>query len=236
MAQKANDPRIKHATEGVKRLEPNLARLTIEVAPENAGAGLEVRRDGTALSAGAFGTPVPVDPGAHVFEATQPGKQRWTTTITIEPKPGVTTVRVPALADATPEDKGAAGTVRPFWSTQRIAGLSTGAVGVAGLAVGSILGGLTLAKVGTLKSGGHCHADLTACDAIGQPLRQDARTMAHGSTAALVVGAAALVTGIVVFVVTPSGSVAAAPKSGARVIVGPVAGAALTGMLVRGGW
>ena len=78
MAIKANDKRAKDAAEGVRRLAPTLARLAIEVAPENGSAGLDIRRDGTVVSAGALGTPVPVDPGTHTVEASQAGKRAWT--------------------------------------------------------------------------------------------------------------------------------------------------------------
>jgi serine/threonine-protein kinase len=236
MARRAGDKRADEAAKRAKELEPLLSRLVLDVAPENQAAGTEIRRDGKVIDAAAWASGIPIDPGAHAIEASAPARLPWKTTITIEPKPGVTTLHVPMLAAAPPEDKGATGGPSPFWGTQRVAGVATGAAGILGLAVGSILGGVVVAKVGSLKSGGHCNADLSACDAAGLPLRQDARSLAHGSTAALVVGGAALAAGVVVFFTAPSASVAAAPKSGARVLVGPVAGAEMTGVLVRGGW
>jgi hypothetical protein len=209
-----------------------LARLSI--ALDARVAGVEVRRDGTAIAAGALGTPVPVDPGTHTVEATQPGKLAWKTTVSIAPGPGVTTVQVPALQDAPQAVAPTAPEPAPFWSTQRIAGVAVAGVGVAGLAVGAALGGVVLSKTSNLRSTGECNADLTVCNATGLPLRQSAQTMAHGSTAALVVGGAALAAGIVVFAVAPSGH-AAAPANGVRVTVGPVAGAEM-GVLVRGGF
>jgi hypothetical protein len=233
MATKANDKRAKVAAEGVKRLEPTLSRITIEVAPENAAAGLEVRRDGTVIHAGAFGTPVPVDPGVHAFEATQPGKQKWTTTITVEPKPGVTTVRIPALQDAPPEDKGAAGSASP-WGPQRVAGVAVGGVGLVGVIVGGIFGGLTLSKSGSSKA--HCNAAITICDATGVDLQQTARTTAHAADAALGLGAAMLVTGVVVFLTAPSSDAVSAPRRRSWVRLRPTAGLGVTGASVQGAW
>ena len=100
--------------------------------------------------------------------------------------------------------------------------------------MGAVLGGVVLSKTSTLKSSGDCNAGLTVCNATGLPLRGSALDVAHGSTAAFVVGGAALATGIVVFALAPSGR-AAAPGSGVRVTVGPVAGAEM-GLLVRGGF
>jgi len=229
MAQKANDKRAKDAAEGVKRLEPTLARLTIEVASGNAGAVLEIRRDGTPLSAGALGTPVPVDPGVHVFEATQPGKQKWTTTITIDPKPGVTTVRVPALQDAPPGNKiepgandGAKG-----WAPQRIAGLAVGSVGVVTIAIGAALGVAAISKNNASKV--NClPSQPSMCHPDGFALRTSAGQLADASTGMLVAGGAALATGLIVLLAGRS----TAPPVGAS----PTAGRGTAGLWIRGGW
>jgi hypothetical protein len=234
MAQKANDKRAKDAAEGVKRLEPTLARLTIEVAPGNAGAGLEIRRDGTQISTGALGTPVPVDAGAHVFEATQPGKQKWTTTITIEARPGVTTVRVPVLADAPPEAKAAVVLVDagPLWSPQRVAGASVAGAGLVGLAVGAIFGAKALSRNKDADAGCRPQSpDL--CTMAGVAAHHDALTSAHVSTASLVVGAAAVGAGLAVFFTAPRAS---APAAAARVQVYPTVGAGVGGLALRGSW
>jgi hypothetical protein len=139
---------------------------------------------------------------------------------------------VPVLeVAATPE----APVVAPFWTSQRTAGLSVGAVGAGVTLIGAVLGGVTVAKVSSLKSSGDCNAGLTSCDANGLTLRQDAKTMANAATGMLIGGGVVLVTGVVVFA-TGSARSAAAPTSGARVIVGPVAGAGLTGVLVNGRW
>ena len=86
------------------------------------------------------------------------------------------------------------------------------------------------------KSQGHCNQSLTICDLTGLQMQQSAKTRAHGSTAGFVIGGAALVTGVVLVTVPPSPSPVAPPKSGARVLLGPVAGAGMAGMVVRGGW
>jgi hypothetical protein len=237
-AQRASDKRAKDAADGVRRLEPTLARITIEVAPGTGSAGLEIRRDGTALSVGVLSTPVPVDPGVHVFEATQPGKQKWTTTITIEPKPGLTTVRVPALEDAPPEDKrepAANGSART-WSAQRIAGLSVGGVGAVGVAIGAAIGGAAIGKNNASKA--DClPAQPSMCHADGVALRRSAAGLADASTGLFIAGGAALAAGVVVFFTAPAGGDANAKATGVRrVEAAPIAGLGTAGLMLRGEW
>jgi hypothetical protein len=237
MARKAGDKRADEAAKHAKRIEPSLSRLRLDVAPDNQTAGVEIRRNGRVIAAAAWTSAVPIDPGQHVIEASAPGKQPWKTTITIEAKPGFTTVQLPPLAAVVPTaDKPVTDAPRPFWTTQRVAGVGMAGAGVAGLVVGSVLGGLALSKAGNLKSGGQCNADLSVCNAAGLSLRQSAQTMAHGSTAALVVGGAALAAGVIVFATGGPRGPTAPAASGARLMVGPVAGAEMNGVLVRAEW
>jgi len=247
LAQKGHDGRADDAAKQAKLLEPQLSRLVLEIAPENRGPGLQIRRDGKAVDPGLLGSAVPVDPGSHAIEATQPGKEAWTTTIQIEAKPGVTTVRVPVLAPAAapaevtgpvaaPVPGEAAPNAPSFtWTPQRRAGVGVGSVGIAGALLGAIAGGLTLSKAGEAKS--HCQpmGIATACDPTGLSLRGDARTLANVANVALGVGGAAVVVGVVVFATAPSGGVAQ-PPSALRIQVGPAIGAAGARFSFEGAW
>src|SRR5262249_1134827 len=151
------------------------------------------------------------------------GKQPWTTTITIEPKPGVTTVRVPALQDApsTPDASPAPAPApaAPFWGPQRIAGLAVGGAGVAGVIVGAGFGVRALNKNSDSKQS--CSpTDPNFCNDTGVSLRNDARTAATISTAAIVIGGAAITGGIVLFATAPS----AKKPEAARLELAPRAG------------
>jgi len=76
-------------------LEPALDRLSIRVA--HAAPGLVVKRDGVPLSSAAWGTMLPVDPGAHEITAEAAGYETWSSSITLS-KPGQTaSVDVPEL-------------------------------------------------------------------------------------------------------------------------------------------
>jgi eukaryotic-like serine/threonine-protein kinase len=216
---KPDDKRAKQAELDAKRLEPALARMLIEVAPENRAAAVEVRRDGTLLDAGAWGAAVPIDSGAHTVDATGSGKQPWKTTITVEAAPGVTTVRVPVLqsvasapdalvpAAPVPAAPAPVATAAPadFWRPQRIAGLTVGVAGVAGVIVGAVFGVRAMNKNSASKQ--DCSpADPNFCNDTGVSLRGDAQTAATISTAALVIGGAAITGGVVLFATTPSGT------------------------------
>jgi hypothetical protein len=122
------------------------------------------------------------------------------------------------------------------WSAQRIAGVAVASGGLAVVGVGAALGVVALNKASALKSGGQCNADLTVCTPQGATLWHDGQALAHGATAALVVGSATVVAGTVVFLTVPSASTTAASKSGLRLRLGPVASSTLTGLLVQGGW
>jgi hypothetical protein len=89
--------RSAEAAEAAKRqaaIEPALARLVVRVT--RLSPGLSVSRDGAALPSAAWGAAIPIDPGSHEVRATAPGRQQWSTTVTI-PAAGRISVDVPEL-------------------------------------------------------------------------------------------------------------------------------------------
>ena len=222
--------------EGARRaaaLTPKLAKLTILVPLAAKVPGLEVKRDGSAIGEGQWGSAVPVDKGEHTIEASAPGRKPWSQVVRVDADGASASVDVPELAMGS-SDAGA-GPVHGS-STQKTVGMVLGGVGAAGLVVGAILGGLTLKKASDSTSGGHCDANLATCDETGLQLQHDARTMAHGSTAAFVIGGAMLATGIVLVAVAPKSRSAPTSTGGLQVKVGPVAGPAMTGALLSARW
>jgi hypothetical protein len=87
--------REKLASEHLDALEPRLPRLTVRVSSAS-GAQVEVTLDGTAVSASVWGTPLPVDPGEHMIEATAPEKKKWSTKISLRERETIV-ADVPAL-------------------------------------------------------------------------------------------------------------------------------------------
>jgi hypothetical protein len=233
-ARSAGDAaRQAEAARRAEALAPRLTKLVIAVPPAVRVPGLEVRRDGGIVGEGQWGSAMPVDQGQHTIEASAPGRTPWSKIVRVDADGASASVDVPELAAGGP---GAVAGAPPGSGTQKTVGFVLGGAGVAGLVVGAVLGGLTLKKVGDSKSDGHCDADLATCDATGLQLQRDARTMAHGSTAALVIGGAMLATGIVLVVAAPAGNTAGPSTGGLRLNLGAIAGATMSGVLLSGRW
>lgn len=208
-----DEARAQVARDEAARIEPRLAHveLTIEAPAPNE----LVTRDGAVVDPAVYGVSVPVDPGAHVFEASAPGRLAWSQRVTfVEGEHKV--LRVPMLArdpyaprrgpvPPTPEENHDGDTQRAIALGLEIGG---GTVLVAGLA----FGGLAMAKwssVDDVCPKGEC----TNADDQRRlsPDVDSARTFATLGTIGTAVGAAALVTGAVLHLTAPKKSVAVAP-------------------------
>ena len=242
MARSANDKiRAQEAVQRAKALEARLSRLVIEVPATSRVDGIEVRRDGAALEPALWGSAIPVDPGAHAIQATATGREPWSKTIEVEAKLGVTTVTVPGLVPALVTQSPAGGALNegdgkraPAWSGQRTAGLVVGGAGVIGIAIGAGFGVLAISK--NSDSTAHCRPDEpNVCDADGVALRDDVETAANVSNVGFILGGAALLAGVILFVTAPSGD---SDRAGAalqvRVRTATTVGA--TGLVLQGAW
>ncbi len=83
-------------------LEPQLSKLVIRVPADE--AGIAVKRDGNPVGEGAWGTPVPVDPGQHTIEASAPGKSTWTEEVKVSGAEPVV-VEIPSLGGGSGEER-----------------------------------------------------------------------------------------------------------------------------------
>ena len=135
-------------------LEPRIPRLVVEVADPD--PKLVVKRGDLPLDTDAYGRAKPVDPGSYEIVAKAPGKKSWKMLVAVAPGSAVLTVQVPKLE---PEDgpvaalppkplaaKAAAPAAVQYLPRADKGGhgpsfavLSLGGVGVAGLAVGTIM-------------------------------------------------------------------------------------------------
>lgn len=218
--------REKFASERAEALRPRLPRLALKVPDAaRAVAGLSVTRDGLPVGEAQWGTPIPVDLGAHTVAASAPGKQAWTARIDVGQEGQLVEVAVPPLEDvAPPPPPVVIARVVPLPpppppppppSRQRLAGFVVGGVGVAGIGVGAALGALALSKQSDSNQG-HCRPTSDRCDPTGLALRQDGLLAATGSTVGFIAGGLALTTGIVLLSTAPT---AAAPAP--SVALGP---------------
>jgi hypothetical protein len=179
-----------------------------------------VRRDGAPIANAAWGSAIPVDPGSYAIAAEAPGRVTWSQTVDVHETGKTVTVVVPALAQAPVEvarlpasgtrSSGPAATTSGAGlprseapgqssrgSTQRLAGIIVGSVGLAGMAAGGVVG--ILAKVEFDKA----QNELTNRhnDSV------DAGVKADAATYALAIGGAITATGVLTWVLAPRAQV-----------------------------
>jgi hypothetical protein len=227
--------REKFARSRVATLEPQLMRLKVAIRPD--AGQVSVTRDGAVMSPGVFGTPVPLDPGAHVISATASGKESWESKIFLKDPGQTVVVEVPTLLDKKPGAVAAtppAGNAIPVgpqsnlvsgnnpvlpdtasprpW--QRPLGITMTAVGAVGLGVGTALG--LMAKSTFDDAAPHCDAS-KHCDPDGITLRTSAVGKGNTATGVFVAGAVVAAGGVVLWITAPShkpGASASSPSSG----------------------
>ncbi len=217
--------RAEFARERVKALAGKLSHVVVSLAED--APGLVVSIDGSALSV--HGVPLPLDPGTHKVEARATGRRVWATQVEVPPGPSKTTVQVPALAlEESPPPVGGSPPVKPpdpppdkpkppppdEGEVSPAAWVLFG-VGGAGIVLGAITGGVSLAKTSDLEEA--CNRPRGCPPAVAEDL-SSANTLANVSNVSFVVGGASAVAGLVVLLVTlPSGD---APKDVSFVSVG----------------
>jgi len=211
------------ALEHIKAIEPKLTRLRIVVNGKT--EGLEVRRDGARVGEAQWGTPLPVDPGDHTFEARAPFKKTWFQSLPVKGEGATIDVTIPPLA----EDVAPAVVAAPAAGTTGTTGTAAGQAPPAGtrldqdsgsdrstrLTWAAIVGGVGVVATGVGVAFGasaasqwsdahkacpnaHCTNDADRQKGI------DAGKTADVSTVFFLVGGAALATGIVLWVTAPS--------------------------------
>jgi hypothetical protein len=210
-------------------LEPKLSRVVIS-EHDTSAPGLEIKRDGVAVTQAEWGVAIPVDPGAHVIEASATGKKPWQTTLTIAAGAAPTTVEIPTLEDAPalppvpaaavpapppPVEPQPATTAPPAddnaGHTQRILGVVIGAVGVVGLGVGTAF--VFSARSSYDDSLTNCPTTKNVCNSTGVSQRDSALSSGDAATVAYTVGAVAIAAGVVLWFTAPSSS-SASPRVG----------------------
>jgi hypothetical protein len=173
--------RVAFAEERIAKLEPTLSYLTVSVETTSRVDQLSVRVDGAILGEGAWGTPIPTDPGTHRVEAGAPGRTPWSMEVVLGASSDKKTVIVPLLeseAVAPVAEPVTAVPTRPdpapprqsedemrTGSNQSTWGYVIGGVGVIGLGLGSFFGAKAISswsKRNDLCPDGVCSTDAVA--------------------------------------------------------------------------
>ncbi|MBW2522937.1 MAG: hypothetical protein JRI23_02115 [Deltaproteobacteria bacterium] len=207
IARKKKDRRARIARKRAEGLEGRLQKMQLEVAerPE----GLKITRNGAEVRPPMWGSELPVDPGEHVIEATAPGYETWSTTVTVSEGDELAVVEVPVLEESSNDDpsegagEGTGATDGPDEAAGEgphmpllVSGIAAGVVGLGGIGAGVGLGLMSTAK--NDESLEHCRPeDPNLCDPEGVELRDEARSLETGTIVAYVAGGAVLATGVV---------------------------------------
>lgn len=215
----------------VEDLDTNVPRLTIKITDNPDLAVLAtLTLDGKAVDQATLGTEVRVDPGPHVIEYTVEGKKKKKTA-PVE-RGGSSEIQLD-LPKAKPvidnhddkdkdHDKDPVVIAPPVpGHGQRIAGIVVGSAGVVAVGVAS---GITLSARGKYKDAlsAHCMGSTTMCDPIGLDRTHHERHIANIATVVSIVGGAAVIGGVVLYLTAPSGD--AKPKDEHALRVTPVIG------------
>ncbi len=237
----------------VKTLEAGLHKIELAVAKPAPDLALSL--DGQPVAQTVWATPFPVDPGEHRIEARAPGRQAWTKKFDVPRRAGSDRLDVPELlpdplqdgeprpapaAVPAPSDHAletvpapppttSASPVPPSpgkGGTRRTLGLVLGAAGVVTLGAS----GYFWLHTSSLDSDRQA-ADNARRRGTADSLRSDALSSQTVAVVTTAVGAAALGTGLVLFL---TGGSSSREKEG--VVVAPAVGATGSGMILRGSW
>ncbi len=182
----------------VADLEPRLSRLTIRAQ------GVTVSLDGVAMPSASLGTAIPIDGGAHVVEATAPGRVARRMEIAIGAEKDRKEVEVPALEAApieTPKPAAAPAPVSPPAPARESGSVLpyvVGGLGLVALGVGGYFGVTAIGKRSDVKTA--C-PDNVCTDPAMVDRNDEAKRAATISNVAIGVGAVAVGAAIVLFVV-----------------------------------
>lgn len=223
-------------------LEDRLCKLTV-IRPSKLVPGLKVTRGEEPIDPAMLGTPLPVDPGTFAIEATAPGKKTWRGTVELRSDGATAAVEIPVLEDESPTSAQPSASTRASGSlaptqkdaagrrtSRRTMALVAGGVGVAGLAVGTVLG--LSARSTWSDAQNKCPGNVCESDQDAQ-LGKDAQTRATWATVGFAIGAAGLVTGAVLWITAPKAS---SPTTSTGMQLTPLGGPSTAGLMLTGGF
>lgn len=187
-------------------LEPKLSKLTISV-PQPV-PGLRIVRSGVPIARGAWGVNMPINPAEYRIEASAPGYRSWSTTLVVGADADRKAVAIPALerlpTPATSDKPTDPASSAPGgdYRVPYITGIIMAAAGGTAVGVGAILGGLAAGDVNDAEADeALCGAD-KRCTPEGDEVIEGARAKATAATLLIGVGAATVVSGVVLLLTT----------------------------------
>ena len=206
-AHDAGAPELETLARGrAKALENDLSYVTVRTWK---GQAVMVTQDGSPIDETVLGTALPLDPGSHTITASAPGKRGWSKQIQLGNHGDHVQVSVPVLPDdvSLAPDLNAAALASPepasapiVDSVQRTLGLVAGALGIAGIATGTLFGVKAASDWSDTKQS--CKA-FPYCGAEGARLAQQAKSSALVSTIGFATGIAGISGGALLWFTAP---------------------------------
>ncbi len=202
-------PRRDHAVKKRDELSPRLARVTVRV-PEGTSSACTIVQDELALGLAATAVPLPVDAGPLTLELRCPNTRPRPSRLTVEDGASYEVMLAagdPLASETTPPPP--ADGPPPLL----VSGALIGALGLAGVVVGSVTGALAIDRKGTVED--VCVRQASGrlgCPTEGLDAASDGRAFATTSTIAFAIGGALTALGaslLIVEAATPSGRVTA---------------------------
>jgi len=234
MSRRAGEKdRERVARDRAAALEPGLSHVVIEADPASTA---QVALDDRVLGAGAFGTPIPIDPGDHVLHVVAPEKKPFSESFAVSAGAEPVHLRVPALEQEVLPPPEVARTpvalpgARPLpppgagVSGKAVAGLVSGGAGLVLIGVGAFFGLRAFAEKHTADE--DCEG--TLCTQPGLNAIQSLKTAEAVSTIAIAAGVVAIGGGLYLVLTSkphgprPAATLQVAPDvtmRGARVLV-----------------
>ena len=216
----SDSERERIARDRAKDLQSSLSYLTVITWK---GQDIDVARDGRRIDSALIGTAIPVDPGSHQIVASAPGKRSWSTKVNVRERSDRVTVSVPILA----EDPTAASAAPAFdrdaintrtddypmpearsGGVQRAFAIVAAALGVAGVATGTVFGlkaGSTMDEAKAQCTGPGFKYPSNCSDSSVR-LSEDAVQSGQISTVGFIAGGAGLATFALLWLTAPSSS------------------------------
>ena len=205
-----SDARLPAAKTRERAIESRVPRLTLTRAPGAPGETI-ARRDKVEIHAASFDVPLPVNPGDHTIVVTAPGREAKTTVVTmkegetrtlpVEPGPPLplsSTTPPSSTQSLSPSTPPSPSTSTPPPSPWRPLGFITGAVGLAGIGVGSAFGIAAISDKSTVDA--NCFG-AKGCTQPGADAASAGRTNAILSDVGFAAGGTLLAVGVL-FVLT----------------------------------
>lgn len=222
IAKRDNRPDRESAADGeISKLEPQLFKISVVVAPEVKIPGMTIEIDGLPLPEAAWGTPFPVDPGPRSIVVRAPGYREWKGSVEAARNAGTANVNVPNLdregigkgvVVPLPTGTSTVGNPPPGTTSTgpapdapssglRTGGFVVGGLGLALVGVGAVTGAMAISK-GNQVNGIDCEGKFCnsqdALDTSNAGLK-----LANVSTATFAVGLAGVAAGTIMILVAP---------------------------------